>query len=43
MKYIKIKETKLKSPPLEYFHGNFKTSACVFYSASENYIQVPNI
>jgi hypothetical protein len=22
---------KLKPPPLEYFHGKFKTSACVFY------------
>jgi hypothetical protein len=43
MKYIQREETKLRSPPLEYFHGNFNTSACVFYSASENYIQVPNI
>jgi hypothetical protein len=41
-KYIQREETKLRSPPLESFHGNFKTSACVFYSASENYIQVPN-
>ena len=42
MKYIQRKETKLSSPPLESFHGNFKTYACLFNSASKNYIQVPN-
>jgi hypothetical protein len=36
------KEDETQPPPLEYFHGNFRTSACAFYSASENYIQVPN-
>jgi hypothetical protein len=38
-KYIQREKKKLKPPPLEFFHGKFKTYACVLYSASKNYIQ----
>ena len=41
-KYIQREKTILIPPPLESFHGKFRTFACAFYSSSENYIQVPN-